>query len=232
MATKEFALVGFTRINIHWAMEIEVARADTFSVAVSGNETQLKNIDAHLEGDCLNIRYNLNLVSVLAAPLARMSVRIAMPELRELNIAGAATGRVHGFHSETDFDLYLSGASRLDIVDMTVGKMRWDLSGASRVNADIKASGDVRIRDSGASRVDLKGGGKDLDLEAAGASHIEALDFTVHNAHVRLSGASRGSINLDGKLDATLEGASHLDFKGQATMGDTRVGGASSLQRR
>jgi hypothetical protein len=232
MATREFGLAGFSRINIHWAMEIEVAQADSYSVVVTGNETQLKNIDAHLEGDTLVIRYNLNLVSVLAAPLSRMSVRIAMPELKELNIAGAAAGRVHGFRSESDFALYLAGASRLDISDMSVASMKWDLSGASRVSAEIKAAGDVHMRDSGASRVELKGSGKDLDLEAAGASHIEAMDFSVHNARVRFSGASRGSINLDGKLDARLEGASHLEFKGQATMGETAIAGASSLQRR
>jgi hypothetical protein len=232
MANRDFNMAGFTRINIHWAMEIEVSRGENYSVVVSGTETQLKNIDAHLEGDCLNVRYNLNLVSFLAAPFARMSVRITLPELRELNIAGAATGRVYGFHSDNDFALYLSGASRLDLSDMSVGTMKWDLSGASRVSAEIKAAGDVRIRDSGASRVDLKGFGKDMDLDATGASHIEAADFEVHNAKVRFAGASKGSLNLNGSLDAALDGASHLDFRGQATLGETRISGASSLQRR
>jgi len=78
----------------------------------------------------------------------------------------------------------------------------------------------------------LKGSGKDLDLDATGASHIEAADFEVHNAKVRFAGASKGSLNLDGRLDAALDGASHLDFRGQATLGETRISGASSLQRR
>jgi hypothetical protein len=232
MSSREFELSGFNRVNIHWAMEIEVVHGEKQAVVVSGNETQLKNIEARVEGDCLYVRYNLNLVSVLVAPFARMSVRITTPDLRELNIAGAASGRVSGFHSNNDFNLYLSGASRLDLNDMSVGAMKWDLSGASRVMADIKAEGDVKIRDSGASRVDLKGSGKNLELDAAGASHIEASDFEVRDAKVKFTGASRGSVNVNGHLDAALDGASHLDFKGQATLGETRVGGASTLQRR
>jgi hypothetical protein len=232
MATKEFNYSGFTRINVRFAMEIEVVRADTFSVSVSGSDALLDNLYISLEGDRLILGYNLNLVSFFAAPFTRAHARITLPDLRELNISGAARGNVRGFNSSNDFTLYISGASHLEFSDMSVGSMNWDLSGASRINGQVKVAGDVDFRITGASRIDLKGAAQDMDLEATGASHIDLYDFTIRNARVKLSGASRSTLNMNGKLDVDLGGASVLEYAGQATMGEARVVGASTLKKR
>jgi hypothetical protein len=232
MATKEFNYSGFTRINVRFAMEIEIVRADTFSVSVSGSDTLLDNINVSLEGDRLILGYNLNLVSIFAAPFTRAHARITLPDLRELNISGAARGNVRGFDSPNDFTLYIAGASHLEISDMSAGSMRWDLSGASRINGQVKIAGDVDLRITGASRIDLKGTAQDMNVEATGASHIDLYDFSVRNARVKLTGASRSTVSLNGKLDVDLSGASVLEYAGQVTMGDARVVGASTLRKR
>src|SRR5512146_508333 len=102
MATKEFNYSGFTRINVRFAMEVEIVRADSFSVTVTGSDTLLDNLYASLEGDRLILGYNLNLVSFFTAPFTRAHARITLPELRELNISGAARGTVRGFNSPND----------------------------------------------------------------------------------------------------------------------------------
>jgi hypothetical protein len=232
MAIKEFSVAGFTRISAHWALELEIDRGDAFGVSISGSDTQVKNISVTLEGDQLKIGYNLNLISVLAAPFSRMLAKITLPDLRELDISGAARGTIKGFNSENDFGLYVSGASRLDITEMTVGNLKWDLSGASRINGNIKVAKTADFRLRGASRLDLQGSAQDLVLDGEGASQLELADFPVHNAKVILSGASRSSLNVDTKLDVTLEGASHLEIKGQPAMGETRISGASSFHKR
>jgi hypothetical protein len=232
MANKEFNYGGFTRINVRFAMEIEVVRADTFSVSVSGSDTLLDNLYVSLEGDRLILGYNLNLISFFTAPFTRAHARITLPDLRELNISGAARGSVRGFNSPNDFTLYISGASHLEFSDMSVGSMKWDLSGASRINGQVKVAGDVDFRITGASRIDLKGTAQDMGLEATGASHIDLYDFSIRNARVKLSGASRSTLNMNGKLDVDLGGASVLEYAGQATMGEARVVGASTLKKR
>jgi hypothetical protein len=148
-----------------------------------------------------------------------------------LKIAGAARGTVKGFNTNGDFDLSVSGASRLDILDMSVNHTKWDLEGASRIDGRIEAVvADIRI--AGASRIELKGTAQELALDASGASHIDLYDYPVHNAKIKLTGASQCTVNLNGKLDVTLEGASRLDYAGQPVMGETRVTGASTLKRR
>lgn len=230
MSTKQFNVSGFNRIHVKFAMEIEILRADSFSVNVSGNETQVNNININQEGEKLTISYNINLMSIFAAPFSRMHARITLPDLRELSISGSARGVVKGFNSPNEFALFVSGASRLDFADMSVGDMKWDLSGASRIDGEIKAAGDIDVRISGASRIDLKGSGRDIIVDATGASHMDLDDFTVRNAKFRLSGASHCTINLNGKLDAILDGASRVEYGGQPSLGEVRVTGASTLK--
>ena len=55
--------------------------------------------------------------------------------------------------------------------------------------------------------------------------------FPVHNADVKLSGASQATVNLDGRLDADLSGASHLEYIGEPTMGVMTTSGASTVSR-
>ena len=52
------------------------------------------------------------------------------------------------------------------------------------------------------------------------------------NASVTLSGASNGTINLDGRLDAELSGASTLAYIGEPALGIMDISGASKLKRK
>jgi hypothetical protein len=232
MSTKEFNYSGFNRINVRFAMEVEIIRADSYSIVITGADMLTDNIEVDLEGDKLVIGYKLNFVSFFTAPFTHASARIALPDLRELNITGAARGTIRGFNSPNDFALNVSGASRLDVSEMAVGNLKLELSGASRFDGQIKAAGDVEIRIAGATRLELHGEGRNLQVEATGASRIDLERFPVHDARYRLTGASRGTINLNGKLDVDLEGASTLEYDGQVTMGNVKVAGASTLKKK
>ena len=153
-----------------------------------------------------------------------------MPELYELDLSGATHGTVQGFSSSHDLILDISGASRLNMTDMSTGDIETDISGASRVSGNITA-GDAEFDVSGASTVQLQGSASDIVIDASGASSVELADFPVNNADVELSGASHGTINLDGRLDADLSGASNLKYIGEPTMGDINKSGASTLSK-
>jgi hypothetical protein len=232
MKTKEYNLSGFSRVSARFAMDIEIARADNFSVSITGGDAVVDHMEVSLQGDKLVLAYKLDLVSFFAIPFTRTVAKITLPDLSELDIVGAAHATVKGFNSGNDFSIVLSGASRIEFYDMAVGNVKWDLSGASRINGAFKATGNVDMRISGASRIDLKGSANDLEIDASGASRLELDDFQVHNAKVKLSGATNSAINVSGRLDVSLEGASKLEYGGQPTLGDVRVIGASSLRKK
>jgi len=134
-----------------------------------------------------------------------------MPDLRALKFSGATKGTITGFSSSNDFNL--------------------DLSGASNLEGDIQA-GDAVVVLSGASKAKLEGSAKDINVNASGASGIDLSRFPVNNAQVLLSGASNGTVNLNGRLDADLSGALKLSYIGEPTMGDINTSGASTLSKK
>jgi hypothetical protein len=232
VGTQNYNLSGFTRVNVRFAMDVEIVKSDTFNVSVSGGDSSIDDINVYLEGDRLIIGYKFNLISFFTAPFSRTHAVISMPVLRELQVTGAARAVIRGFDSNQDFALYVTGASHVEIRDLSAANMTWELSGASHIDGQIKLTGNADIRVSGASKIFIKGSAQDIMVDASGASHIDLKEFAGRNGTIRMNGASRSWINLNGKLDIDLNGASNLEYEGQITMGAVRVNGASNLRRR
>jgi hypothetical protein len=230
MNTREFNLSGFNRIAVKFVMELEVVRSEAYNISITGNDNFLDNLDVYAEAEKLVLGYRFNILSFFNA-FSRASVRINMPELRELDIAMAARGRISGFKSSADLAVNAAGASKLELLEMSAGSAKWDLSGASHVDGRVETQGNTEIKIVGASHLTLHGRSGDLKINAAGASHVDLADYPVKNAAIRLSGASHCKVNLDGKLDASLEGASRLEYLGRAVLGDLRTAGASSVKQ-
>jgi len=226
--TQEFNFSDFTRLDVGYAFEVEVAQSDSYHVIITADDNLFEYIQVYKQGETLKIGLK---PPVLRPIFTTLRVEITMPELYELDFSGATHGTVQGFSSSHDLILDISGASRLNMLNMSTGDIETDISGASRVSGNVTA-GDAEFDVSGASTVQLQGSASDLVIEASGASSVELADFPVNNADVELSGASRGTINLDGRLDADLSGASNLKYIGEPTMGDINTSGASTLSKK
>ena len=107
------------------------------------------------------------------------------------------------------------------------------LSGGTHgIVGGFSSSHDFVLELSGGSAIVLQGAADSLLIGASGGSQLELSDFQVHDASVSLSGGSRATINLDGRLDADLSGGSHLWYMGEPTMGDIQTSGGSSVQEK
>ena len=226
LETREFNFSDFTRVEVSSAFEVEISQSDAYSVSVTANDNLFDYIQVSKQGATLQIR--LKTASYIGTT---QRASITMPDLYGLELSGATHGTVQGFGSSHDFTLELSGASSLSMVDMSAGDIRFNVSGASRVTGDITA-GDADFDNSGASTVELQGSASDVVIDASGASNAKLADFPVNNANVKLSGASNGTVNLDGRLDANLSGASRLGYIGEPTMGTINTSGGSILSEK
>jgi len=224
--TRQYDYTDFTAIEIGDAFELTVTPADTFSVAITAREGLFEHINVSRSGDTLKIDMNNFFLSFNRSG----EVRITMPELRWLDLSGAVEADVTGFASGQDLDVRLSGASRLDM-DMETGRFTADLSGASELAGRLTATAtDIGL--SGASEIKLEGSGGDIKINGSGASEAELADFPVDNADIDLSGASQVSLDISGRLDVSLSGASRVEYSGNPTLGDTDISGGSVLERK
>ena len=228
MATKEFNLRDFTRIEVSGAFDVEIVQSDSFVVSVTSDD--FPHIRVETVKDTLRIRRQG--IEWLAPFHSQPKARIALPSLYEVTFSGASKGKVQNFKSSNDFAIALSGASHLEASDISASNVSLELTGASSLTGAIKASGTSAFEVSGASKFELTGQSNEIKLEVSGASRAELSQFPTQNADVKISGASSGTINLNGKLNANISGASNLYWLGTPVMGDIQISGASNLRRK
>jgi len=207
LETETYAFTDFTEVEISSAFEFEIEQSGSYSINVTADDNIMEYVHVSQDGQTLKI--GLSRATWLGPVTLRASV--TMPQLSDLTISGASRGTVSDFSSAED--------------------MAITVSGASRVTGDIVA-GNVDFGISGASTIELEGSASDMDANVSGASSLKLDDFIVNNADVDFSGASSGTINLNGRLDADLSGASRLWYIGEPTMGTIDTSGVSSLSKK
>jgi len=207
LETEEYAFTDFTEVEIGSAFEFEIEQSSSYSINVTADDNIIGYVQVSQDGQTMKIR--LRRVIWLGPVTLRVSA--TMPQLHRLTASGASRGTVSDFSSTEDLDITVSGASR--------------------VTGDIVAS-NVAFDISGASTIQLEGSANDIDANVSGASHLNLEAFPVNNAEVNFSGASSGTVNLNGKLDANISGASRLWYIGEPTMGDIKKSGASKISKR
>ncbi|MGA3094350.1 MAG: DUF2807 domain-containing protein [Dehalococcoidales bacterium] len=250
MSTRDYDFQGFDRIHVGGAFEFNVTRADAFKVSITSDP--LKVIEVSRDGDTLRIgiawyTYLWWFLTGWSHPRAS----ITLPELRELSITGASHGETGDFSTTHDFSAELAGASSLKLGNISAGNVDFrvqgasnvefkkvkgakgclDIQGASRARGEFVLSGDVRLDVQGASRVELLGSAYDAVIDIKGASQGKLENFTVHNAKLKVTGASNAVVKADGRLDIEALGASNVCWVGNPTMGDVRSSGASTLHK-
>jgi hypothetical protein len=228
MATKDFDLKGFAKIEVGGAFEVDIVRSDSFKVSVTADD--FPHIRVEKVGDTLVIRRQG--VEWFAPFHNRPKATVTLPELSDLNISGASQGKFENFQSDADLTVILSGASHIEVGNISAGKIELKVTGASSLIGDIKAVKDAKFEATGASRIELTGTACNAIARVSGASKVELSKFSVQNANLEVSGASNAVINLNGRLDANISGASSLLWSGTPIMGDIQTSGASNLRRK
>ena len=207
LETETYAFTDFNKVEISSAFKFEIEQSSSYSIEITVDDNIMEYVRVSQDGQTLKI----GLKPATWIGPATLKASVTMPELRGLDISGASRGTVSNFSSTEDLDIMVSGASRVS-GDIVAGNVDFDISGASSV--------------------ELEGSANDIIADVSGASSLKLDDFTATNADIDFSGASSGTVNLSGRLDADVSGASRLWYIGEPTMGDIDTSGASSVSKK
>lgn len=223
--TREFDYSDFTRLEIDYAFTAEIARSDSYLVKISLDDNLFKYLDINKSGDTLRITMEPgNIYSK-----TQQRAVIMLPDLERLEVSGASKAYVVDFTSSHDLIINISGASQVDISDVSSGNAYLEISGASKIEGNFTVK-DADFEISGASSVTLEGSAEDIALDVSGASQAELSDLTINNARFDLSGASQATVNASGQLSGDLSGASLLEYLGNPTIGSFTSSGGSEIK--
>jgi hypothetical protein len=246
MGTERINLSDFNQVDFRGAFRFDIVKSDIFGITLS--KARFKQTRVSKDGGALILYHPWWDIMNWFTPWMVPKVKVEMPELRGLSVAGASHGSVRGFASPQAFMLRIRGASRLT-GSIRVGSAEFNVAGASRVELDssvdtlkLKVAGASQFSGSmkadnatievvGASNLRLSGSIGDVVVKGAGASHLELADLLVRKADIKLAGASRCSIDVQDRLDAEVAGASRLVYGGTPVMGNVKAVGASTLTK-
>ncbi len=144
----------------------------------------------------------------------------------DVSLSGASSVRLEGF--VRNLAVAASGASHLELTALSANDAELSLSGASSISGNLEAD-NIVFDLSGASWAQLTGSAGDTIVNGSGASRFHLADLMISDADVTLTGASTAEMNLDGRLDISLSGASSLDYTGVLTLGEIDLSGGSSV---
>jgi hypothetical protein len=206
-SNRNFTVTGFNKLSMGSAFKIEVKQGSNFSVATSGREEDLEDLEATVKNGTLHLGYKNNGWN---KNRKTVNVNITMPALAGVDFSGASKANVASFSGVKSMEIEVSGASQVTMA-----------CSAPKVSVDL----------SGASSLSLSGQGDVLSGEVSGASSFKGREFSAKTVSIDASGASSAAIVASATVNAEASGASSIRYSGGAKDVHSSTSGASSIKR-
>jgi uncharacterized protein YjbI with pentapeptide repeats len=181
--TKAVEVSEFSKIDASHAFEIDVIVGDKNSVTVETDDNLLKYVKIYTKNDVLylgtenNVSLNGNikvvvytkaLTSVDLSGACKIDVKNIDTNILSVDFSGACKGKFTGKVKTLNLDL--SGATKLNTVDLIAQNLNADLSGASKL--DVYCENELFVDASGASKINVYGNPKSTKTDFSGASSV------------------------------------------------------------
>jgi len=196
----------FDKVDISSAFKASIHQGEEYNVTLRVGENIRDDVIVEKKGRTLEIGLQ-NHRSHCDGPL---EVEITMPDIQGVELSGASSAVLEGFSFKHDLALNLSGASQVE---------------------GLIETGNLKLNLSGASKVTMNGCGNNLLIHASGASKVRMADFSCNDASLHLSGASHCLVYIDGELDVSASGSSHVKYRGKGRIGSVESSGFSRVSR-
>lgn len=175
---------GFKEIKVRGALNVEVVAQKDFSVTVEADDNLLEHVKTEIDNGALEI-WSEGKIS----PKTKINVKVSMPEINSVDIAGASNAVVSNVKSDS-IKVEASGASKIKI-DGEAVSLKSEANGASKIdaenlrveNAEVEANGaskaivqainEVKAEANGASTIYYTGDPKNVTQHSSGASSVK-----------------------------------------------------------
>ena len=195
-ATRNFALSGFTGVEVAGPDDVTIRRGDAFSIMARGPQAILDELDVKVDGDMLTIGRKREGFSFTHHAGEDVDIRITMPRLTAVRLTGS---------SEVDADV-MEG----DAVEAAV-------TGSGDIRIGRLAAKQAAISLSGSGDVDIDGGAVgEASYKVTGAGGIDAGALAVTNLAIAIAGSGDVEAQATGRADIEIRGAGDADVTGGA----------------
>lgn len=193
----------FTKIETSGSFEIILKQDPLSALRIEADDNIQDEIKTSISGNTLSIDMDGNFCD--SGPIL---LYISSKDFEKIKISGAVDLRSDGQLDLNDFELNLSGSSKV-MLEMNAKRLRTSSSGSTEIN--------------------LKGQAGVHELDLSGSTNIKALDFVVGEYNIKSSGSSKSSINVLNVLNVRSSGSSKVEYIGKPSKVSNHDSGSSQV---
>ena len=197
--TKSFDFKGFDEVSLAYESNLDIEFSNKFSIEISASPEELEKVKVSLKGEKLEIYKKKKWDSFKSEPI---HVRIRLPFLKELELAGANTLNIHSMKQE---------------------KFKLELAGSTEVNIEAVLK-ECKMELAGSSEIIISGKSKKFKVSAVGINEIHALGLKVEELDLDIAGYSKVKVNVSKKIDADIAGGGKVRYVGNPELNVNKVG--------
>lgn len=210
-AQTKVSLPRFTKIVVPANFEVKLQQSEKNEVSYQDADSKNTNISALEKGATVsNSTLNFDLASF--GSNIPVEVIVYVNSIEEIKLESNATMKMSGDSAIKSKYLKISadGATKIDLL-LDVEKLEAKINGASKLSIDGKVT--------------------EGNLEATGASKIDAMGTAFENAVAEASGASKILVTVKNNLKAEATGFSKIEYTGNPKNVEKQVSGGSKVEQ-
>lgn len=181
---------AFTKIEASNAIKVEIRKGKSTALSVEADDNLIQYVQTEVSGNTLSVRIKSN---TNMRQTTKMIVYVTMPEIKSIDVSGAATVSMMSEFSGDHLDVEAGGAGQVK-VDFVGRKVRVDVGGAGRV--------------------ELRGSADEADYDASSAGLIDAKALSAKVVVARANSAGNIKLTATESLDAKANSAASIRYEG------------------
>lgn len=194
----------FRELEIVGEYELQLQEGTAPRVIIEADANLLDYIETEVSGKTLKIR---NTEEIEGSDGVKLTV--VYPELRRLEVGGAAKVSNAGKLKAKNLEIVVAGATMLEL------------------NMDVK---ELFLKLSGAGLVTLSGDAREQEVEMSGAGSLNAYELHTKRTDIELSGVGSAKVYATDELNAEVNGIGNIQFRGNPRNIHREVGGLGSIE--
>lgn len=206
---------GFDRVVFALPGKLTLQRADDHTLEIEASAEDLEHIQTRVRGGQLSIQWREGARGWFGGrPEGPITVRVGLPELHGLEVAGS--GNVEGgtWLSETlEVEVNGSGSARFD--EVAAEELSLEISGSGSIEVAAVDAALVKVEISGSGDVELAGTADRQEIEVMGSGDVVASELEGARVTVEIMGSGDVSVWATESLTAEVMGSGDVRYRGE-----------------
>jgi hypothetical protein len=208
ITTQNFALTGFTGVEVAGPDDVTIRQGDSFSITARGRQEVLDRLEIKLDGPELKIGRKREGFSFSSRDEDDVDIAITLPRLNKVRLTGSGTIDADTVDGDA-VEAVVTGSGDLKVAKLT-GK---------RAEITVSGSGDIEI---GSGTI---GSG---ELSITGSGDIDADGLVATTLEVSVTGSGNVDAQATGKADIRILGSGDVTLAGGATCSKDQMGSGTA----